>query len=132
MYLGHFLKLSVIGTSLLALSALMVPVSAQTVLKSGSFKGAGGHSASGRVELIKTGGKVRLVLKGNFRLDGAPDPKIAFGRGGYTRGTIISRLKRLRGGQSYNVPSRIKVANFTEVWLWCQRFNVPLGVARIK
>lgn len=104
---------------------------AGTVLKRGSFRGRGGHKTSGSVEIVKVGGQTRLVLKGNFRLDGAPDPRLAFGKGGYKRGTIFAKLKKNSGRQVYVIPNRIDVSRFTQVWLWCKKFNSPIGVAPV-
>ena len=105
---------------------------AQDTLKSGSFRGAGGHKSSGQVRIVKDGGVTKVVFANNFRLDGAPDARVAFGNGRYARGTIIAKLRRLKGGQSYAIPRRINIAKYSQVWLWCLRYNVPLAVANAK
>ena len=73
-----------------------------------------------------------VVFAKNFRLDGAPDPRVAFGNGRYVRGTNIARLRKLKGAQAYTVPSRINLSKYNQVWLWCKKFNAPLAVARVK
>ena len=116
-----------------AIASIIAIGSAQAqVLKSGTFRGAGGHKTSGQVSIVKSGGRTKIVLAKNFRLDGAPDPKLAFGNGKYVRGTIFAKLRRIRGKQEYVVPKRLNPAKFSQVWLWCERYNVPLGVANIR
>ncbi|MEL6873603.1 MAG: DM13 domain-containing protein [Pseudomonadota bacterium] len=126
--------LSLIATLALTAAALglvAASASAQTVA-SGKFRGAGGHISSGGVRVVRDGNTVRVVFAKNFRLNGAPDPRVAFGNGKYVRGTIFARLRKLRGSQSYTVPARLNVGRFSQVWLWCKKFNAPLAVARIR
>ena len=105
---------------------------AQSVLKSGAFRGAGGHKSSGGVSIVKAGNVTKVVFSGNFRLDGAPDARVAFGNGRYVRGTIIAKLRKLKGAQEYVVPAGFELSKYNQVWLWCKKFNVPLAVARVK
>ncbi len=120
------------GLTIVAATVIAIGSAQAQVLKSGSFRGAGGHKSSGTVTIVKSGGRTKLVLSKNFRLDGAPDPKLAFGNGKYVRGTIFAKLRRIRGRQEYIVPKRLNPAKFSQVWLWCERYNVPLGVANIR
>ena len=74
-----------------------------------------------------------ITLKNNFRLSSVPDPKLAFGNGKYEKGTIYTgKLKRLKGEQTYEIPARLDPAKFSQVWIWCEKFSVPLAVAEIK
>ena len=75
----------------------------QSVLKSGTFRGAGGHKSSGQVSIVNAGGVTKVVFAKNFRLNGAPDPRVAFGSGRYVRGTIIAKLRKLKGAQEYTL-----------------------------
>ena len=40
-------------------------------------------------------------------------------------------MKSDTGASSYTIPEGFDPATFNEVWIWCEKFNVPLGVARI-
>jgi hypothetical protein len=84
------------------------------------------------VSLVKTAKGIRVVLDPDFKFDGAPDPKLGFGKNGYIKSTQFSKLKSNSGKQSYEIPSTIDSAGYTEVWVWCQEFSVPLGVAILK
>ena len=99
----------------------------------GTFKGASGHVTSGGVEIVQDGDGYVVKLAPNFSLDNAPDPKVGFGKDGkYVEGTLIGKLDSLTGEQTYRVPAALNAADFTEVFIWCEKFSVPLGVATVK
>ena len=105
---------------------------ADETLASGSFKGASGHVASGGVSVQKTTDGVVVVLGEDFSFDGAPDPKLGFGKDGYDKTSQFSHLQANSGKQVYKIPASIDPAQYNEVWVWCERYAVPLGVARLK
>ena len=116
-----------------ALTLLAGPSLAADVQFTGSFKGAGGKKSSGNFDIFKKDGKTFITLKNNFRLSSVPDPKLAFGNGKYEKGTIYTgKLKSLKGEQTYEIPARLDPAKFSQVWIWCEKFSVPLAVAEIK
>lgn len=96
----------------------------------GNFEGASNHETTGRVEIVTKDGKTTVTLLSDFRFDGAPDPKVAFGKNGFIKSTILGPLQSNSGKQTYEVPAGLDVSDMNEVWIWCERFNVPLGVAR--
>jgi len=99
---------------------------------SGSFEGRSKHVTTGEVTIVKTSTGYELVLADNFFLDGAPDPVIGFGDNGkYNTSTTFTKLEKIRGGQRYALPQGFVHANFSQVFIWCERFSVPLGVANI-
>ena len=93
----------------------------------GTFTGASDHVTTGTAEIA--GNQVNLL--DDFTFDGAPDPKVALGRDGYDANTLMGPLQSDAGAQSYTVPEGIDPAQYNEVWIWCERFDVPLGVARL-
>jgi len=101
---------------------------------SGTFTGASDHITTGGVEVIKNDdGSHTVVLASDFSLDGAPDPRVGFGKDGkYDKATGMGLLKSLNGKQSFTVPAGVDPANYNEVYIWCLKFNVPLGVAAIN
>ena len=101
--------------------------------RSGTFAGRSGHVTTGGVTLTKRGTSVKLTLHGNFRLDGAPDPRIGFGKSGrYIKATQFTRLRSLSGQQTYNVPAGVDISAINEVYIWCHKFSTPLGVAKLR
>lgn len=101
--------------------------------RTGQFTGASDHVTSGGVTVTKDAGGYVLQLGPKFFLDGAPDPKVGFGvNGQYVDGTLIGELQSKTGAQSFRVPDTLNVAGFTEVFIWCEEFSVPLGVASLN
>ncbi|MEM6304019.1 MAG: DM13 domain-containing protein [Pseudomonadota bacterium] len=101
---------------------------------SGSFRGASNHVTTGTVQITKNAdGTHTVTLSGDFSLDGAPDPQVGFGKNGtFSPAANLGKLKKLRGGQSYVVPANIDPEAFNELYIYCVRFDVPLGVAALS
>ena len=100
----------------------------------GTFTGASDHITTGGVKIVKTanGGAV-VILDSDFSLDGAPDPRVGLGKDGkYVAATDLGTLGHLTGVQVYIVPAAVNVDDFNEVYIWCRKFGVPLGVASLK
>ncbi|MFY0693174.1 MAG: DM13 domain-containing protein [Paracoccaceae bacterium] len=97
----------------------------------GKFKGASNHTTSGTAELVKSGTGGTVELLDDFYLDGAPDPKVALGKDGYDKSTLMGKLKSTSGASSYQLPDGVNPDDYNEIWIWCERFNVPLGVAKL-
>ncbi len=114
---------------------IFAPVAAsagEEVLASGAFRGKSGHAASGGVSVVKTGTGITVVLGRDFKFDGAPDPKLGFGKDGYVKATQFSVLKSNNGKQTYEIPADLDPADYNEVWVWCEKYAVPLGVANLE
>ena len=94
----------------------------------GTFTGESDHVTSGGVEVA--GNTINLL--DDFFFDGAPDPQVALGNNGYDASTLMGNLQSNTGEQSYEIPASINSDDYNEVWIWCVRFNVPLGVARLN
>lgn len=95
----------------------------------GNFKGLSNHTTTGTAELAADG----VQLLADFTFDGAPDPKVALGKDGvYDPSTLMGALKSNAGASQYALPAGINPDDYNEVWIWCERFNVPLGVASVS
>ncbi|WP_299608189.1 DM13 domain-containing protein [uncultured Tateyamaria sp.] len=107
--------------------------SAETV-SSGTFTGASDHITTGGVDVIKNAdGSHTIVLGDDFSLDGAPDPRVGLGKDGHFNGNTDSgKLGNLTGSQSFVIPAGIDVSEFNEVYIWCEKFSVPLGIAKLN
>ena len=101
---------------------------------SGTFRGENNHVVKGGVTVIKNAdGTATVTLGPDFFLDGAPDPRVGFGKNGkYSDGTTVGLLKSNTGQQTFTVPASINVDDFNEVYIWCLKFSVSLGVAPIS
>ncbi len=77
----------VLAFSVAALAAPTTASAQDQVLASGKFRGQSGHAASGGVSVVKPATGTRVVLGPDFSFDGAPDPKLGFGKNGYVKST---------------------------------------------
>lgn len=145
---SKFIKNTLIALSVLATtSAVFTPTTlgettteAQTLTQSlgaptlsGTFEGRTDHITKGEVTLTKTANGYVLTLSDDFYLDGAPDPVIGFGTSGkYIKASQVKALKSKRGAQTYQLPQGFNPAQYNEVYVWCEKFSVPLGVAKLS
>jgi len=97
----------------------------------GTFVGASDHATSGHASVFRANGKWYVSLADDFSFDGAPDPKVAFGADGFRQEAILARLTTNTGASVYEIPASLDVGDYNEIWLWCEQFGVPLGVAKL-
>lgn len=109
------------------------PVEAITgeVVASGVFEGASDHVTTGGVTIRKGADGYYVTLEEDFSLDGAPDPKLGFGNPDYVVETQFSALKSKTGYQSYKLPDGFDPTGYRTIYVWCEQFSVPLGVATL-
>ncbi len=99
----------------------------------GSFTGASDHITTGTVTVTKEGNDYVVVLGSDFSFDGAPDPKVGFGTSGeYDIKSQLGHLDSNTGEQKYKIPADLNIESYNEIYIWCERFSVPLGVAKIR
>lgn len=120
----------IIAATSFATSMIALPAFAGSELK-GSFEGKSNHVTTGQVKLVTEGDKTFVELQSDFKFDGAPDPRVALGNNGYDRTMLLGKLHSNSGKQRYQIPARIETSGVNEVWIWCKKFNVPLGVATL-
>ena len=115
------------------LAAMAMPSFAADALKAGTFAGGSGHPTSGSVQIVEEGGKTLIRLGKDFMQDGtAPDVTIALGHDGYDDATNLGKLRSFKGAQDYELPAGTDISAYNQVFIWCKKFAVPLGVAAIK
>jgi ATPase subunit of ABC transporter with duplicated ATPase domains len=97
----------------------------------GTFAKKNNYAVAGRAELVQDGDGYVVNLLDDFQFAKAPDPKIALGRNGYDKKTLMGLLKSTKGASSYSVPAGIDAASYNEIWIWCEQYDVPLAVATL-
>ncbi len=113
-------------------TATSLPTGA-TSAAAGSFSGRNDHVVTGGVRVMRNGDQSFVVLADSFSLDGAPDPKIGFGKNGsFDETTAFTVLDNITGGQTYLIPESIDASGYNEVYIWCDQFSVALGVASLR
>ncbi len=97
----------------------------------GTFSGKSDHVTTGHASIGRADGKWVVILEDDFSFDGAPDPHVALGSNGYRKDASLALLSSNSGKQVYAIPAGLDVADFNEIWIWCDKFAVPLGVAKL-
>ncbi|MEM1277979.1 MAG: DM13 domain-containing protein [Pseudomonadota bacterium] len=98
---------------------------------SGVFIGKSNHVTNGGASIARRAGEWVVVLEDDFFFDGAPDPHVALGSDGYRKEASLALLRSNNGQKVYEIPANLDVADFNEIWIWCDEFSVPLGVAKL-
>lgn len=102
-------------------------------ISQGTFSGRSDHITTGKVTLEKTTTGYQLSFSSDFELDGAPDPVVAIGNGEtYQAANKLGKLKNRTGEQLYTLPASFTLGQFSQVYVWCEQFSVPLGVADLS
>lgn len=127
----RFFEVSLGATAAIALA---VPAAAEEVLGTGAFSGVGRYTTTGGVTVVRReDGRVVVRLGENFFHSGSPDPHVGLGLNGrYDDATTAGLLRETRGAQEYVLPAGVDGSQYNEVYIWCRRFSVPLGVARLS
>jgi hypothetical protein len=113
-----------------AVSVAAADLAGATQTASGTFTGAEGHETSGSVGVYRTEAGWVVGLGADFSLDGAPDPIVGFGSGGtYDPASKLGPLQSNTGAQVYALPEGVDVGDYLQVYIWCEEFAIPLGVA---
>ena len=129
-----FIKTVVTTVALSTAAIIPAAVSAGETIATGTFTGENDHITTGGVSVVTTanGGAV-VILDTDFSLDGAPAPSVGFGKDGeYVVASDLGTLEENTGLQVYVVPEGVDVADFNEVYIWCDDFSVSLGVASLS
>ncbi|ASJ71986.1 DM13 domain-containing protein [Granulosicoccus antarcticus] len=105
-------------------------VQSQDVSATGTFSGDNKHVTTGQVSLVKTDEGMSIVLGADFSLDNAPYPSVGLGKDGEFL-LDIAKLKSLSGEQTYLLPASVNISDFNEIYIWCEKFSVSLGSAKL-
>ena len=128
--------LSVTAAATIFATSALIPTfaSADEAAATGTFTGANDHITTGGVSVVKTpGGGAVVILDADFSLDGAPEPSVGLGIDGeYVKAADLGDLVNIGGLQAYVVPADVNVDDFNEVYIWCDEFDVSLGVASLN
>jgi hypothetical protein len=95
-------------------------------MKTTELKGADPeHPASGTIKLDG-----RQITLENVSITEAPDGRaLLTNKHDEPSGVRIGPLQGFTGTHSYEIPSDINQEDFDSVTIWCDKFNVPIGLA---
>lgn len=113
----------------------VIQVSATTTNTTGEFERRS-KRLQGDWEIVRRGEKTFIVFSDDFRAARGPDLKIFLSPTAYddvtgdtaVRGSInIGELQATRGGQEYEIPASVNLADFQSVLVHCEEFAVLWG-----
>jgi hypothetical protein len=109
----------------------MLDKSNATILFKGNFQNAV-HPTSGIAKIITQDSKKLLVFE-NFRTDPGPDLRVYLATSTSPTDFIeIGTLKASSGNFSYELNSNINIEQRNHVLIWCKRFSVLFGNAKLE
>ena len=125
------------GTASLATATAetVVQVAATASAQSGEFERRS-KRLQGDWEVVQRGEKTFIVFSDDFRAARGPDLKIFLSPTAYddvngntaVNGSVnIGELKATRGGQEYEIPASVNLADFQSVLVHCEEFSVLWG-----
>ncbi len=101
------------------------------VTATGMFSGLSDHVVTGTASVFWVDERWVVSLGSDFELDGAPDPIVGLGNNGYIPEAKLGPLTAESGAQTYTLPAELDIGDYLQVYIWCEEFNVPLGVAEL-
>jgi hypothetical protein len=114
---------------LLSLLLVCIGINAESdrAVASGTFVGMSGHEAAGGLSIYRDNEGYRVNFHKDFFFDGAPDPRLGFGKGKYLPATEFATLSHTQGAYEYRLPLTAKLEQYSEFWIWCEAYSVPIG-----
>jgi len=104
---------------------------AETVLHSGEWSKAS-FKSSGTWQIVERDGSRFVELSSDFKTRNAPDLKIFLssqpsdsltGKNATDSAILISELESNRGGQSYELPADLDLADFSSIMIHCEQYS---------
>jgi hypothetical protein len=94
--------------------------------------GSGGHHASGTVTFGMGMHDRRVLILKDLKVDKVPDGYVYLARNGdLMNGVELGKLNKFSGNVSFALPAGIDPMEFDSVIIWCKKFNVEIGRARL-
>ena len=107
----------------------------RTELYRGTFAPSGPHQTEGTVRIEASSGMVTyLVLDSDFRTVAGPDLRIVLrDSSGLSAMRVLAPLLQVEGEQNYPLSlSAAELSGFDEVVIYCAKFHVDFGIAKIR
>ena len=123
-----------------AVQTTTIAAKPQSLIASGSFVTTEqDHPTKGIAKIVTVNGKRYLEFNRAFTTASGPKVKVLLHR----RDTVpvklqprnyitLSGLKSFNGAQRYAIPDNVNLNNYKSVAIWCERFNVTFGYAKLN
>ena len=103
----------------------------QSLLLQGNFENAV-HSTSGIVKVYEDKNKKRTLVLENFKTDAGPDLRIYLAEDKSVTNFIQITDKVQNGNISLEIPSDADLNKQNHVLIWCRKYSVLFGLAKVK
>ena len=102
-------------------------------LAAGRFEGRA-HRTEGRAVVLNDGTDQRILSLEDFGTDNGPDLNVYLVRDGDVSSGFVDLgdLKGNVGDQNYEIPADVDLSEYDTVVIWCVRFGVNFGQARLS
>ena len=123
-----------------ATQSITIAAKSKSLISSGTFVTTDqDHPTNGRAKIVNVNGKRYLELSQGFTTARGPKVKVVLHR----KSTVpvklkqqnyvtLAALQRFDGAQRYEIPANFDLDDFKSVAIWCERFNVTFGFARLQ
>ncbi len=136
---GKLLALTIGSTQVTAVSgnisstAILIEVISESG-RSGTFTGLNGYSVNGMTNLSGSTGNAQLQLGSNFVSQSGPGLRVYLAVNGnnVSGGLDLGALMSSSGAQIYDLPVNANPNDYSHVFIYCQPFSVPFGVAELN
>jgi hypothetical protein len=117
----------------------LVPAPTYTVLTTGRFR-SGAHETAGQAAVYDLGDGRRMLRLTSLHTSNGPDVHVYLvAAPNVTGDDVVKRaavvdlgtMKGNRGNQNYVLPADTDLAKYQSVSIWCERFGVNFGSARL-
>jgi Electron transfer DM13 len=117
-----------------------VAVQPQSLIASGSFVTTEqDHPTNGIAKIVKVNGKRYLEFDKAFTTAQGPKVRVLLHRNDTVPVNLkaqdyvtIATLQKFDGAQRYEIPDNLDLKDFKSVAIWCKKFNVTFGYARLQ
>ncbi len=94
--------------------------------------GSGGHHAAGKVTLARGMNNNYQLTLSDIKVDKVPDGYVYLTRNGdRMHAVVLGTLKQFSGTVSYEVPAGVNPDDFDTLLIWCKKFKVEIGRAKL-
>lgn len=102
------------------------------LLYQGKFSGgAPGHSGEGTVKVIRSD-KIYIRFEDDFKVTNGPDLYVYLAKSDkFDPNAQVAKLKGNQGSQNYELPDKLDIKNYSEVWIWCRAFSVLFAKSKL-
>lgn len=100
--------------------------------QAGQFMGIGNHNAAGKVAVTKDKKGAMMLTMTDMKVDKVPDGRVYLANDlDYAEGVELGKLTKFTGTVTFPIPASVDPAKYNSVVIWCKKFDVGIGQAKL-